>query len=390
MNNPMASLQSREPLLWLKSMRANVLHGTSLPKIDFKTCDDVIKGFTVWDQTPVIGQDGAPFRIDNADLWLFLCAPNTIIGDDRHKRNRLRLVIRLDGQWLDCGYLFPDAFSFGSREWAGMAICDGEHIEVFYTAAGCQGDMGEGVIQRLCYAKAKLDYSNDYASCTDWSDHIEIVVPDGIAYRYSDAEPRTSGAICAFRDPFVFDDSLTKERSLVFAATKENSTSRFDACIGLATFSKSQQQWRLDAPLLDAEGVSFEVERPHIVKQGSNYYLFWSMHGWTSEELLNLPTGLYGAVSESVRGPYRLLNGSGLVAANPTEQPYQAYSWFVSPDLRVSSFIDLPNGRQSGDTLNPKKPHGTFVGKFAHEFDLWIDGDTAKPMCRGQQHPIAC
>ena len=35
-----------------------------------------------------------------------------------------------------------------------------------------------------------------------------------------------------------------------------------------------------------------------------------------------------------------MLNGDGLVAANPASAPAQAYSWLVLPDGSVTSFID--------------------------------------------------
>ena len=38
--------------------------------------------------------------------------------------------------------------------------------------------------------------------------------------------------------------------------------------------------------------------------------------------------------------PYQPLNGSGLVIANPADDPDQAYAWLVQPDLRVTSLLD--------------------------------------------------
>jgi levansucrase len=54
-----------------------------------------------------------------------------------------------------------------------------------------------------------------------------------------------------------------------------------------------------------------------------------------------MPTGLYGMVADRLFGDYRPLNGSGLVLTNPDAQPMQAYSWHVTADLLVSSFVDM-------------------------------------------------
>jgi levansucrase len=47
-------------------------------------------------------------------------------------------------------------------------------------------------------------------------------------------------------------------------------------------------------------------------------------------------------VADDVLGPWRPLNGTGLVAANPEEAPFQTYSWWVDASLDVWGFIDYP------------------------------------------------
>ena len=99
--------------------------------------------------------------------------------------------------------------------------------------------------------------------------------------------------------------------------------------------------WRLMPPVLSADGLNNELERPHVVKHGQLHYLFWSTqrHVFNPEGLVG-PTGLYGMVSERLGGGWRALNGSGLVFSNPAEAPAQAYSWLVLPDHSVASFVD--------------------------------------------------
>jgi levansucrase len=79
-----------------------------------------------------------------------------------------------------------------------------------------------------------------------------------------------------------------------------------------------------------------------IVRDGS-YYLFVSSHEHTFAPGLEGYDALYGFVAESLRGEYKPLNGSGLVATNPASAPFQTYSWLAYPhdeEILVSSFFN--------------------------------------------------
>lgn len=61
-------------------------------------------------------------------------------------------------------------------------------------------------------------------------------------------------------------------------------------------------------------------------------------------------------VSDALLTGWRPVNRTGLVFANPDEAPAQAYSWFVLPDLSVTSFVDDwgdDTGRNFGGTFAP-------------------------------------
>lgn len=81
------------------------------------------------------------------------------------------------------------------------------------------------------------------------------------------------------------------------------------------------------------------------------------------------PTGLYGAVADRMDGPWRPINGTGLVAANPAEEPTQAYSWLVLPDASITSFVDHWGRSTSADQ---------FGGSFAPFEKLLLNGDAAR------------
>jgi hypothetical protein len=88
--------------------------------------------------------------------------------------------------------------------------------------------------------------------------------------------------------------------------------------------------------------------------------------------------GLYGVVGESPLGPFVPLNGTGLVAANPADAPFQSYSWWVTSNLTVHSFADLIGVSGAGDVVDdPEWRRGHFAGGPAPVFRLHLDGDHA-------------
>ena len=66
-------------------------------------------------------------------------------------------------------------------------------------------------------------------------------------------------------------------------------------------------------------------------------------------------------VADNMAGPWRPLNGTGLVLANPADRPLQTYSWYVDAALTVCSFVDV-------------LPDGSFGGVPAPLMQLELDG----------------
>jgi levansucrase len=130
--------------------------------------------------------------------------------------------------------------------------------------------------------------------------------------------------------------------------------------IGLAEATSSNlRRFRLLPPILSANCVNQQTERPHLVFRNGQVYLFTISHTFTYAPGLTGPDGVYGFVGNAIRSNYRPLNGSALVLGNPAEQPLQQYSHYVMPNLLVESFIDTiftqPNQQAPvyGGTLAP-------------------------------------
>ncbi|MGD9694440.1 MAG: glycoside hydrolase family 68 protein [Thermoleophilia bacterium] len=334
----------------------------------------------VWDIGPVRTPAGALAEAGGAGLWLALSAPARGDPADRHDIARLRLFARRGGGWDDLGPLFPEGAARGSREWAGSATLDGDRLEVLYTAAGGRDPGAPHYDQRIVATTARLSRRGDAIAWGDWTPHREVLAADGRIYAPTDGPGGEPGFIRAFRDPFPVRDPADGADWVLFAGSLAGARSRFDGAVGLAR-ADGDGGYRLAPPLIAADGVNTELERPHLVVHGGRYHLLFSTQARTFAPGLDAPTGLYGFVAPALRGPYRPINGSGLVLRNPPGEPSQAYSWMVLPDLRVVAFVDAYDlGGRSAEELaaaGPQEARRHFGGTIAPLQRIRLDGDRA-------------
>lgn len=336
----------------------------------------ILPGFDLWDYWPVQERDGRTAVIGGGRLNMLLAAP--VVGDPeaRHAIARIRLMHERDGKWRDLGNLLPDGFSPGSREWSGSAVVDEGHdrVTLYFTAAGFRDEPSPGFDQRLFETSATLTIVDGTPSLDGWSAPLESVASDGRLYASDMTGGGGIGTIKAFRDPFFFHDPADGAEYLLFAASLADSASPWNGAVGVAR--RSGGTWQLAEPLISADGVNNELERPHILIHEGLYYCFWS----TQRKVFSTngpsgPNGLYGMVADSFDGPWRPLNGSGLVFANPAEQPIQAYSWQVLGELDVISFVDRPG--LIGEPTDPLLARAHFGGTPAPLLRLVLNGDRA-------------
>ncbi len=330
----------------------------------------ILPDFDVWDYWPVCERNGRVAAIAGGRLWMLLAAPILPDPDSRHAAARIRLMHVANGRWQDLDWLLPDDFAPGSREWAGSAVVDAAHrrLTLYFTAAGRRGETAIGFDQRLFKAEAKLDG----LVLTGWSLPREIVAADGIDYAADMAGGGTIGTIKAFRDPGWFRDPADGADYILFTASLARSASAWNGAIGVAR--RGADGWTLAPPLITADGINNELERPHIVVHAGRYYCFWS----TQARVFAAggpqgPTGLYAMVADRFAGPWQPVNGTGLVLANPASRPLQAYSWLVLDDLSVLSFADLPGLGQTPADVATARRH--FGGTPAPVLQLRLDGD---------------
>jgi levansucrase len=347
-----------------------------VPRTPVLTAGDVRRvagDLDVWDAWPLACGRGMPLRWRGGELWFALAAPALEDPEGRHAVARIHHFHRVEGDFVHLGPTFAKGFTPGSREWSGSALYAEGVVTLYFTAAGEHGEPVPTFRQRLFAATTRLAPDGE-AVFTGWSEPVELTVPADVIYMSRHDATGQVGEIKAFRDPATWRTALGEEY-LLFTASSARHLGRYNGVIGCARRGADGAFHKLP-PLVDASGLNNELERPHVVAHGGLLYLFWSTQARVFAPGVAAPTGLYGAVAERIEGPWTLLNGHGLVLANPVAEPFQAYSWWVLPDLSVASFVDYWG---IGDAAALEKPRGRmhFGGTFAPFVKLRLDGGNA-------------
>jgi levansucrase len=354
----------------------------AMTAIPIVTANDAVPAFAdlqLWDLWPVQTCDGTIISMNGAELWVIMGAPRDVHPDLRHDIARLRLMLYRDDAWQDCGLLLPDGLNPGSREWAGSTVYDPATgaLTLFYTVTGRRGETARSFEQRLFQVHGTLDLSSNQPVAGNWQTPKEIVSGDNPFYEDTRTTQGMPGFIKGFRDPCHFRDPADGSDYVLFTASQKNARSPFNGVIGIAKATGDNfESWEIMPPLISAEGVNNEMERPVAHFHQGRYYLFWSTHRHTfAPESPAGPEGLYGMVADSLFGPYRPLNGTGLVAANPLAEPVQTYSWWVTKDLVVAGFIEHWGLEGRSLKEQPELVTSQFGGTPAPRFRIALNKD---------------
>lgn len=381
--NDLATTDKAKTTRWSADHVASLATG-QIPQIPIITAAEAvpaIAGSMLWDMWPIQYPDGSTVEVGGREAWVIMSAPRNLHPDQRHDVARLRLMLYADGVWSDCGELLPDGLNPGAREWAGSTVFDRSSgmLTLFYTATGRRGEAAPSFEQRLFQTTGKLVVDRDYVGTIGWSNPCESVASDDQHYVVAGEAEGQPGFIKAFRDPYQFRDPADGSDYLLFTGSLKASTSEYNGVVGIARAEGAGLDgWRLLPPLLSADGLNNEMERPVLRVHDGRYYVFWSTQRRTfAPGGPTGPNGLYGMVADSLFGDYRPLNGSGLVAANPLEEPLQSYSWWVTDDLEVAGFVDHwgLEGRSLSD--HPDLVVSQFGGTPAPRFRIALDEDKA-------------
>ncbi|RBW70756.1 glycoside hydrolase family 68 protein [Bacillus taeanensis] len=353
--------------------------------------------YHVWDTWPLRNRDGSIAVINGYKIIFSLTAPSNILPGKRHDIAEIRYFYSKNGQdWELGGTVFPEGEALGSRQWAGSAMVDNGKVNFFYTATGRKGEEHLSYEQRLVKASADIEVSKkDGITFSNWSDHKVILEPEGKYYQTME-EGMQGDIAYAFRDPWFFEDPKTGEEYILFEGNSNGTPAErmcepehigseefranhevpevsklHNGSIGIAKATNDDlTEFEIMPPLVEANCVNQELERPHIVTKGNKYYLFTDTHLNKFAPGVSGPDGLFGFVSDTLVGGYEPLNGDGLVISNPKENPYQAYSWMVMPNGTVVSFLNFFD--LEGKTIND-------IGHQPHEWQFEHFGGTLAP-----------
>jgi levansucrase len=344
----------------------------------------------VWDTWPLVNLGTKPISFNGWNVIFSLVAPRTLGFNDRHEVATIGYFYSRDAtHWTYGGTVFPAGTARGTRQWAGSATLIGDEVNLLYTASGVrEGDtthdpnwLTNDSEQRIALATARIraDATGVWFAGQNFRDSRIVAQADGTLYQ-TFAQARGGPIIYAFRDPFLFRDPVDDQIYMAFEGNTPGQVgsyqcssrdigpvppghvvppdaNKYTGNIGLARAQSSNlRRWSLLPPLISANCVNQQLERPHFVIQDGSYYLFTISHTGTYAPGVTGPDGVYGYLGNSLRSDYRPLNASALVLGNPEEAPFQQYSEYVMPNWLVEAFIDnvpTPSGIREGGTLAP-------------------------------------
>jgi levansucrase len=391
----------------------------------------------VWDTWPLTDASAHQYSYKGWEVVFSLVADRKLGFDARHTYAKIGYFYRkagipasqrpANGGWTYGGLALPEGAS-GSvfedqsyshqTQWSGSArIFKNGEIKLFYTDVAfyrnSDGSDRKPYDPRIVMTPGKIHANSKGVWFSGFKTQNELLKADGTWYQTGEQNPYFN-----FRDPFTFQDPAHPGKTyMVFEgntatqrgtractegdmgyqpgdAYSETADEAMDrganlqmANVGLAVAdNKDLTKWHFLPPILSANCVTDQTERPQIYLKDGKYYLFTISHRSTFAAGIDGPEGVYGFVGNGIRSDFQPVNrGSGLALGNPTNLNYatgfpfdpdynqhpgafQAYSHYVMPGGLVQSFID---------TVGPK---GDFRrgGTLGPTVRIIIDGDTTK------------
>ncbi|WP_194409357.1 glycoside hydrolase family 68 protein [Microbacterium cremeum] len=379
----------------------------------------------VWDSWPLTDENADQYSVNGQEIIFSLVADRSLVFDERHVFAKIGYFYRPAGVPADerpenggwtygglvfdegvTGRIFEDQSYSHQTQWSGSArISKGGEIKLFFTDVAFYRDAAGNNLKpydpRIALSVGKVHANKNGVKLTGFDEVIDLLQADGTYYQTG-----AQNEFFNFRDPFTFEDPAHPgETFMVFegnsAMPRESATCDADDLgyregdpfaetvdevnasgatfqignVGLAKAkNKELTEWEFLPPILSANCVTDQTERPQIYMKDGKYYLFTISHRGTFAAGIDGPEGVYGFVGDGIRSDYQPMNaGSGLALGNPTNlnfaggQPFapdynqpighfQAYSHYVMPGGLVQSFIDTIGTEgdfRRGGTLAP-------------------------------------
>lgn len=259
-------------------------------------------GRYLWDSW--ILKDGENYHLFHLD------APGNVKPEQIHDMARVRHAVSKDLiNWKDKGSLFENAPN-GSWDdgatWTGNVYkAENGGYLFFYTGR----NQRDGQMQRIGLARSKDGKSWDRPD-------VPLLEPDGRWYETTEPSPIYK----AWRDPCVVKDEKTGKHIMYFTAKTKGGDEKYKGCIGIAEADEIDGEYDVKPPVL-APGLYAQIEVPQIVQKNGKVYMFFSSAEkdynpeW-AEKVGGAQSGLHCFVGESLKGPFKPLNGTGIVTGS--------------------------------------------------------------------------
>ncbi|ULT59633.1 glycoside hydrolase family 68 protein [Neobacillus drentensis] len=298
--------------------------------------------------------------------------------------------------WKNAGRVFKDSDKFASNdpilknqaeEWSGSATLtsDGK-VRLFYTDrdswAPESGHYGKQTlttaqvnVSQPDAATLKVDGVEDFKSIFDgdgkkyqtalqgfeasdpntntWDNHTlrdpHYVEDNGHKYLVFEANTGTE-------DGYQGEESLSNksyyggsnvffqaEKAKLVQGSKKSSAELANGALGIIELNNDYTLKKVMNPLIASNTVTDEIERANIFKMNNKWYLFTDSRGskMTIDGIGGNDVYMLGYVADSINGPYKPLNGSGLVlrmGLDPKDLTW-TYSHFAVPQKEGNNVV---------------------------------------------------
>ncbi|MFT8310850.1 MAG: glycoside hydrolase family 68 protein [Sporolactobacillus sp.] len=397
-----------------------------VPTFDASTIKnlDTVQGLDVWDSWPLQNADGTTANYHGYHI-VFGLAGDPKNGDD----TSIYLFYQKIGDnsidsWKSAGRVFKNSdknvpndpyLSHQTQEWSGSATLtnDGK-VRLFYTdfsgapEVGGTGDSNQVLttaqinVSQVGQDNLKVDGIQDYKSIFDGG--------DGTIYQniqqFHDEGLFGSGDNHTLRDPHYVEDNGHKylvfesntgtetgyqgddqfdnpayyggsyefykiEKESLLNSSKKQLASLANGALGIIELNNDFTLKKVLKPLIASNTVTDEIERANVFKMNGKWYLFTDSRGakMTINGIADKDIYMLGFVSNSLTGPYKPLNKSGLVLhtdLDPQDLTF-TYSHFAVPQNKGNKVVITSYMTNRGFFTDHQST-------FAPSFLLSIDG----------------
>lgn len=361
----------------------------------------IVQPLDVWDSWPV--QDATTGYVTNWNGYQLAVA---MMGVPNTNDNHIYLLYNKYGDnnladWKNAGPIFGFNADALTQQWSGSATVNSDgSIQLFYTKVDTSDNNSNH--QKIATATLYLNHDDNTVSIAKVENDHVVFEGDGWHYQtYAQWRATNRGADnIAMRDAHIVKDN-EGNRYLVFEAStglsdyqgpeqifnwsnyggddhfNYNSFIRLldnkdmnsraswaNAAIGIIKLNNDEKNPQVEevmSPLLTANMVSDEIERPDVVKLGDKYYLFAATRlnrgsnddAWMKANYnVGDNVAMVGYVSDNLTSGFKPLNDSGVVltASVPANWRTATYSYYAVPvegkdnQVLITSYITNRNG----------------------------------------------